>query len=139
MRVQRRLEALRDVDADVPPEQRQYRTLSQEHFCQVCAEEGGVSSPEHLLDYFHNTGLVFYRKGLFNDSIILDQGWALEAVYAVFNREKSYVHLKHGHGRFTRTLLDLLVWEQYGKDEQELFLSLMESCGVCFKYRKGGG
>jgi internalin A len=132
LRVQRRLEALRDIDAKGPPGQRQYRTLTKEHFLQICDEEGGISSPEHLLEYFHNSGLVFYRQGLFHNSVILDQGWALEAVYAVFHREKSYQHLRRLNGRFTRELLELLVWENYSKDEQELFLSLMESCGVCF-------
>jgi internalin A len=74
LRVQRRLEALRDADQAVPPEQRQYRTLSQAHFRQICAEgDDVISSPEHLLDYLHNAGVVFYRKGLFHDQIILDQ------------------------------------------------------------------
>jgi hypothetical protein len=29
----------------------------------------------------------FYRKGLFHDRIVLDQAWALEAIYAVFNAD----------------------------------------------------
>ena len=137
LRVQRRLEALRDADRNIAPEQRRYRTLTQEHFRQICEEEGGVSSPDFLLEYLHNTGLVFYRQGLFHNRIILDQGWALDAVYAVFHREKSYKQLRWGKGRFTRSLLQLLVWEEYTKEEQELFLSMMESCGICFVHRKG--
>jgi internalin A len=137
MRVQRRLEALRDEDATLPVAEQKYRTLTQEHFRQICTEEGGISSPDHLLDYLHNTGLVFYRQGLFHDSIILDQGWALEAIYAVFNRDKCYRHLRYAKGRFTRSLLDVLVWQEYGRKEQKLFLSMMESCGVCFVHRKG--
>jgi len=137
LRVQRRLEELRDADAKAPAEERQYRTLTQEHFEQICREKGGVNSPQYLLEYLHNTGLVFHRPGLFNDRIILDQGWALEAVYTVFHREKCYKHLRQGKGRFTRSLLELLVWGEYEKSEQELFLSLMESCGICFVHRKG--
>jgi internalin A len=138
LRVKQRLEALRDADAAVPPEQRQYRTLSQEHFRQLCAEgSGDVSSPEYLLDYLHNAGVVFYRQGLFDDRMILDQGWALEAVYAVFHREKCYKQLRQLCGRFTRSLLELLVWRDYRTDEQELFLGMMQSCGICFIHRKG--
>jgi internalin A len=44
--------------------------------------------PEHLLAYLDNAGTVFYRSGLFNDQIILDQSWALEAIYPVFRRDR---------------------------------------------------
>ena len=97
---------------------------------------GDVSSPEYLLEYLHNTGVIFYRKGLFNDNIILDQGWALEAVYAVFHREKCYGQLRQLKGRFTRALLELLVWKKYSASEQQLFLGMMQSCGICFVHRK---
>jgi len=137
MRVQRRLEEMRDEDAKVLVVERKYRTLTQEYFRQICDEEGGVSSPDHLLDYLHNIGLIFYRQGLFQDRIILDQGWALEAVYAVFNREKCYRHLRHAKGRFTRSILEVLVWQEYSREEQQLFLSMMESCGVCFVHSRG--
>lgn len=140
LRVKHRLEALRDADAAVPPEERQYRTLTQACFRQLCEEEdGSISSSEHLLDYLHNAGVVFYRRGLFDDRIILDQGWALTAVYAVFNREKCYRQLRQSRGRFSRSLLELLVWQDYHPDEQQLFLDMMTSCGVCFVYREGDG
>jgi hypothetical protein len=51
----------------------------------LCEETGTISSPSPLRDYFHNIGAVFYREGLFGDAIILDQVWALEAVYAMFH------------------------------------------------------
>ena len=84
--VQRELQAMRDADAAVAPEQRQYRTITQQDFRRLCAEAGNVSSPEELLRYLHNTGTVFHRPGLFEDRIVLDQGWALDAIYAIFNR-----------------------------------------------------
>ena len=31
-----------------------------------------------------------------------------------------------------RSLLELLVWKEYSSGEQELFLSLMTSAGICF-------
>ena len=111
--VKRNLEALRDQDAELPVAQRKYRTVTQEFFRQLCAKAGGVSSPKHLLDYLHHAGIVFHRPGLFDDCIVLDQGWALEAVYAVFQRQKCYRQLRQLKGRFNRTLLEALVWQSY--------------------------
>ena len=135
-KVKEKLEALRDADARLPPAERQYRTLSQAVFQRLCAAAGGVSSPPHLLEYLHNAGIVFYRQGLFHDQIILDQGWALDAVYAVFHREKCYRWIRYNRGRFTRSDLADWVWGEYSEGEQALFLSMMQSCGVCFEHRR---
>ncbi|HME24943.1 MAG TPA: leucine-rich repeat domain-containing protein [Acetobacteraceae bacterium] len=137
MQVQRALQAMRDADAAVPPQQRQYRTITQEHFRRLCDEAGNVSSPGELLRFLHNTGIVFYRQGLFEDRIVLDQGWALEAIYAVFSRDKCWRELKRLRGRFTRPLLELLVWGGHSIEEQKLFLDMMRSCGICFVHRTG--
>jgi len=136
LKVQRALQALRDADAAVPPEQRQYRNITPEHFQRLCDEAGDVSSPKYLLRYLHNAGIVFHRPGLFHDSIVLDQGWALDAIYAVFNREKCFRELKRLRGRFTRPLLELLAWGEHSVAEQRLFLDMMQSCGVCFVHRR---
>ena len=137
LKVKQRLEELRDSEASVPPEQRQYRTVTQADFRQLCEQAGGITAPEHLLSYLHNSGIVFYRPGLFDDRIILDQGWALEAIYAVFNRESCYRPLRHLRGRFTREILEALVWREYNAAEQEVFLGMMRSCGICFVHRRG--
>jgi internalin A len=130
------LEGWRNEDAGRPREERQHRTLSQAQFRQLCDNSGGISSPDSLLDYLHQLGVVFYQPGLFLDAIILDQSWALEAVYAVFEREKSYRQIASMGGRFTRSLLDMTVWGDYSAKQQALFLSLMESAGVCFVRRQ---
>ena len=74
----------------------------------------------------------------------MDQGWALDAIYTVFHREHCLPHLR-GDGTFTRRELDRLAWgevrrqqrsEPFSEDEQELFLSMMVSCGICFAWRK---
>ena len=135
-RVIETLEGWRKDDAGRPREERQHRTLGQAQFRQLCENCGGISSPDSLLDYLHQLGVVFYQPGLFLDAIILDQSWALEAVYAVFEREKSYRQIASMGGRFTRSLLDMTVWGDYSPKEQALFLSLMESAGVCFVRRK---
>jgi hypothetical protein len=92
-----------------------------------------------LLSYLHNAGIVFYRPGLFDDRIILDQAWALEAIYTVFNRESCYRPLRYLRGRFNREILEALVWREYKISELEVFLGMMRSCGICFVHRRGTG
>jgi internalin A len=136
MRVLRQLEAWRNDDQGRPTAERQHRTLSQTEFRTLCEQVGGVSSPPSLLTYLHNRGVVFYKPALFHDRIILDQSWALEAVYGVFDRHKAYPLILSQGGRFTRSLLAMTAWRAYSEPEQRLFLSLMESCGIAFVDRQ---
>ena len=99
--MRRRLYDWRSEDQERKPEERQHRTLTLEEFRALCDETGGIVSWEHALDYFHQTGVVFYRQDLFSDRIILDQNWALDAVYAVFHRSQAVPWLRDS-GRFTR-------------------------------------
>jgi internalin A len=138
-RVKQRLEKMRDDDAARPPPERHHRTITYDHFISICKDAGGITAPEYALLYLHNAGTVFYRQGLFNDQIIIDQAWALEAIYSVFNRDKCYRQLLRQKGRFTRSDLAEWVWDGagYGVKEQELFLTMMQSCDVCFVHRGG--
>jgi internalin A len=114
------------------------RLISHQRYLDLCTEiertgRGRITDFALLLDYLHNTGTVFYRKGLFGDQIILDQGWALEAVYAVFDRASLTVRkIERNRGRFRRSELAEWVWQNHGVPEQEVFLSFMEQCGICF-------
>ena len=69
-----------------------------------------------LLDFLHQNGAVFYRPGLFGDRIVLDQNWALEAIYALFDRKK-ILPLLRGYGRFSRADLEALVWSGHTSEE----------------------
>lgn len=124
------------------PRKRKHRTLTQAEFTALCEKTGGVSSPPHLLEFLHDTGVFFSRRGLFDDKIILDQAWALDAIYAVFDREKALSTLRDRMGgRFGRADLARLVWNDdgtgkpYAVEEQWLFLSLMVECGICFAHK----
>ena len=136
-RVKRRLEAMRDADASRPPVERRCRTITREHFLQLCREAGDISATEYLLAYLRNAGTAFYFDGLFDDRIIIDQGWLLEPIYAVFDREKCLKRLQRQKGRFTRSDLAEWLWDAtgHGVAEQELFLIFMQHCGICFAYR----
>ena len=46
---------------------------------------------------------------------------------------QSFKKIERNHGRFRRSELAEWVWERHGAPEQELFLSFMEQCGICFK------
>ena len=137
LRVQRRLEAMRDADSKLPREQRIIRLLERQDFDAICAEEG-VSSPECCCTTWTPTAPLFYRPGLFG-RIVLDQSWALEAIYAVFDRKRVYSVLCNDEGRFSRAKLGLLVWQEHSDDEQKLLLSMMVSCGICFEHRRFSG
>ncbi|MDR6769658.1 leucine-rich repeat domain-containing protein [Azospirillum sp. BE72] len=137
LRVQRRLEQMRDEDEARPPAERRHRLLTMEAFTAICAEKDDVSSPEALLVWLDAEGTVFHRPGLFHNHVVLDQNWALEAIYAVFDRDRGALQqIRNNNGRFTRDLLDRLVWADHLPADRELFISMMLSCGICFKHRE---
>jgi internalin A len=130
--VRRRLYEWRSEDQKREPKERQHRTLTLDEFRALCDKTGGIVSWEHALDYFHHTGVVFYQPDLFSNGIILDQDWALDAIYTVFHRGGGLSWLRE-RGRFTQQDLAMTVWQEHSSEEQTLFLGLVESCGVCFR------
>lgn len=128
-------------DADLPKDRRRHRFMTREEFEALCAQEGGVSQPWLFLDFLDAAGVVIAREGLFGGRILLDQNWALEAIYALFERKKVYQPLLNARGRFTREDLDLLFWRDQGHSlkDQELFIEMMRVSGVCFRYRTHEG
>ena len=105
LKVRDRLRQMLEEDQKREPAKRQHRLLERAEFDRICDETGGVSDPEALLDFLHHNGVVFYRPGLFGDRIVLDQNWALEAIYALFDRKK-ILPLLRGYGRFSRADLE---------------------------------
>ena len=142
LKVRDRLRQMLEEDQQREPAKRKHRLLDRIEFDGLCDETGGVSNSAALLDFLHHNGVVFYRPGLFGDRIILDQNWALEAIYAIFDRKKT-LPLLRGYGRFSRTDLEALIWWDHTTDkpkytlaEQKVFLGMMESCGICFRVRR---
>lgn len=134
--VKQTLRALQEQDELRPLAERRYRTITRQRFAQLCtAQQGKVSSADELLRFLHDTGVVYYQAGLFNNQIILDQRWAADAVYTIFHRQKCLRQLRERHGRFKRSTLHDLVWgdEGFTFEEQKLFISFMESCSICFQ------
>ena len=78
--------------------------------------------------------------------MIIGQQWALDGLYTLLERRDNtlaYQTLTAARGRFTLEELGPLGWNSrpgwrgYSHDEQELLLSFMERCGLCFKLRPG--
>ena len=133
------MHAWRDTDAQQrDPGARRHRLLAYGDFADLCAR-AGVHVAEMLAQFLHDTGMVFHRQHLFDGHLVMDQSWALEAVCAVFTRVGAvYQTLNRLGGRFTRSLLDALLWRQRGlsADDQHSLLCMMQTAGICFIRRQ---
>ncbi len=136
-RVKAALERLRETDQKRPIGARRHRTLTTDAFAAICRDQEVKSEPQHLLQYLHRTGVVFHRPDLMAERIVLDQGWALEAIYAVFDRGRAYSRIKSERGRFRPSDLAIGAWKDRSEAERALFLDMMRACGVCFQLREG--
>jgi internalin A len=135
LKVRDRLRKMLATDQKLPSAKRKHRLIKRQAFNQLCAKIGGIIDTEALLGFLHHNGVLFYRPGLFQNQIVLDQNWALEAIYALFDRKK-ILPLIRGYGRFNRADLEALIWSKYTPEEQKIFLGIMESCGICFRVRE---
>lgn len=101
------------------------------------AEAAGEEDPEKLLkNWLVKTGVVFYKEGLFDNKIILNQEWAIKAIYTLFDRDEGFFHEIAGrNGKFSGRDLQRY-WKKYTQEEQQLFLSFMTSCEMCFEIVK---
>jgi GTPase SAR1 family protein/class 3 adenylate cyclase len=108
------------------------KNISVERFAEICLEN---EVPEKqivtVLHYFHNTGFFFYQTHLFHNQIIIDQKWAIEAVYELFKRDKRSLFLRlQNNGFFCGEDLTE-AWKNFREEEIRLFLTFMESCEIC--------
>ncbi len=112
--------------------------IAYEDFEALCkAKEVRQVSRPSLLRYLHDTGAVFYQKDLFGDRIILDQRWAIEAVYLVFDRTKPFYRLIKNKGEFRFSQLDIpLGDDKYSPEKRKVIASFMESCEIIFRKNK---
>lgn len=109
------------------------KTIAHESFMQLCAETDERASPQALLHYLHRAGEIFHREGLFHDAIVLDQQWALDAIYVLLEREGLFPLLHAQGGVFAPGLLGMAAWDAlYSPQEQALLRSMMESCDLIF-------
>jgi len=130
--VQRRIEGMRHADGSMPEA---FRLIDKATFEAWYREAGGKAEADYALAYLNDNGTLFYREGLFGDRVVLDHSWAMNAIYAVFDRKSAtYARLQGRGGRFERADLSS-VWHDRTEAEQRVFLGMMRSCGICFVYR----
>jgi GTPase SAR1 family protein len=120
--------------------QRELKQLDQEtipfsHFKQLCIK-AGIDHAEWFVDYLHKTGVLFYRKGAFQDQIILDQNWAINAVYRAFDpNEPHRRRIERMGGRFSGEDASLF-WAEADAKEQEVYVDFMRNCGICYESKQ---
>ncbi|CAG4992205.1 hypothetical protein DYBT9275_00914 [Dyadobacter sp. CECT 9275] len=106
------------------------KTISLSKFKSIChhtnIKPGGENT---LLEHMHDTGQVYYYPGLFGNEIILQQDWALDAVYAILKDSS----LKRFEGRLMREDLRQVWGNRYSEEEQTLFINFMISCEIIFR------
>ena len=141
--VKRHLEKMQETAQGLPTSVRENRWMTRTQFDVLCAvvgkESGRITDTSALLDYLHHTGTIFWQEDLFDGHIVVDQAWALDAIYAVFDHESGlFSRIRDRQlGRFTLSDICDGVWDALGHERtaQELFLSMMKSCGICFTLR----
>ncbi|MEL6672282.1 MAG: COR domain-containing protein [Bacteroidota bacterium] len=99
------------------------------------AKELGVLSPEKMLEtWLFRSGVVYYQKGKFNNEIILDQAWAIKAIYTLFDRATGVPdQIRESQGIFNGAFVEE-IWKKEGYEDRqthELFISFMLSCDLC--------
>lgn len=100
------------------------------------AKDFEVDNPEDFLEnWLVKTGVVYFRKGYFKDKIILDQEWAIRAVYALFdpNNKRFYKSIQDDRGKFNGEDLAEVWTPDYSDEEQELFIDFMLTAELCFE------
>ncbi len=111
--------------------------LAQRH--ELCA-----NSEEALLAYLDGSGVVLYDRELFPDSVVINQQWALDAIYTILDRvtditasnsqKKLVKYFQEACGRNNGKFLPAdLPFDRYSEQERSLFLKIMRRAGICFK------
>jgi len=113
------------------------KTIDWSSYVELCVAANPQAVPHASIAYLHRSGQVFWRTGVFDEQVVLDQAWALSGIYAVLDRATTLPIIRGQRGIFTKELLAALVWTQYSPEEQSLFLSMMQQCGTCFEVTSG--
>ncbi|MFN0201041.1 MAG: leucine-rich repeat domain-containing protein [Bacteroidia bacterium] len=110
------------------------KMLDRKTFEAWCGEEGVPNSTETLLNFFHQTGVFFYQTDCFDGKIMLDQAWAISAVYQVLNKESTYCQTLMLRKDGTLNYEDMRkIWTEEDDKEREMFIEFMLSCELCFE------
>ncbi|WP_020557910.1 leucine-rich repeat domain-containing protein [Thiofilum flexile] len=109
-----------------------HKTLSFDTFITLC-QQHQIDYAKWFADYLHKIGVVFYQSNTFENQLILDQNWIIEAVYKVFDRktDKRQWLLKKG-GKFSG-FESQLIWQNTDEAEREVYINFMRDCHICYE------
>lgn len=101
-------------------------------YAAICTEEDlSEGSAYTLLRFLHHSGFVFWYEKYLRDQIVLDQKWAMKAIYQLLDRNGWYALLK---GNGLRKYSDLaLCWKEFTPAQVKVFLEMMQSCELALK------
>ncbi len=120
-------EAIRDL------QEKDVKTLRLAEFKDICVANEVEKSAATILNYLHDTGVLYYRRGYFQNQIILNQDWAIQAIYKILDRESEYFEeLQYEKGNLDYDLLTE-IWEDNTDYERELFVDFMLSAELAFE------
>ena len=109
------------------------KKISIEKYLELAAEAKVEEPLKVLSGWLTKAGIVFYSQGLFNNDIILDQEWAIQAVYSILNPEATYYNFRRQDGSFSGADLSNTVWKELSDSQKELLISMMKDCEICFE------
>ncbi|GEM_PF-1646714 len=120
------------VEAAINTLKQTEKTISFEQFEQLCQAQQ-IDYAEWFVDYLHKTGMLFYQPGAFQNQIILDQNWIIEAVYKVFDRKAAYRNILIKHNGKLLGAETGLIWPEATEQEREIYLGFMRDCHICYE------
>ena len=88
-----------------------------------------------LIRFLHDTGVLFYQKNLFNNEIILDQQWAVNAVYEALRSRR--INQRMWYNKYFTFEDAREVWPDQNDDEIRVYLGFMTSCEIAFVKKVG--
>ena len=113
----------------------QTKKWTKEYFEERCGfHKVADNTVNSLLNYLHDSGVLFRDNQLFPEEIIINQQWALDAIYSVLDPQKEFYQRLEKDGIFAGAEI-FAAWdkEDYSKKDKELFLQLMVAAHLCFR------
>jgi hypothetical protein len=113
------------------------KIMSQQEYLKEAGRLKISGAEDVLKSWLHRTGVLFYNPQQMGGRIILDQEWAIDAIYTLFDRGKPHFkRLKEAGGVFRGMELEA-IWKNWPEADPELFVEFMLSCEVCFELPTG--
>jgi GTPase SAR1 family protein len=100
---------------------------------EACKDEEW-DNPGSVIQVLHESGFLYYDEKRFPKTVILDQRWVINGIYAAFERNSAWPNLLARDGRFTAPEMAQWAWNalDYTPQQQETFLKFMLSCETAY-------